>query len=602
MTSNATQVLGLLMRQLTGVHLKQEEINKNFSKMAKLAAVVGTAFAGAAILEGMTKVIEAGDKLVVIQNRLKAGGVSDAGVTLLTRTALNTALTVPGTSYTGNLNLGGDLRAALGNTADAAAALPDVAKSAAALNSAGISSFSGEGALADTLKSLDIMGAGMKNGAFDPATFAEAFKNLVQVEMQTNGMLTPTALLQIAKTGGFAAQGIDFKEFLASQLATFLELGSRAGSGLAQAEMEFVGGNASLKTIGGLQQYGLIGKDGYTHEDGHYALKPGALTGYADLLQKGMGYWVSHDLLPKLHAEGVTSAPAIIAALTQILGSVRAARYFMAQSTPAGQAMTQRDYDNAQASFNTQPYDQTQQSTSAQLKDINAAFETLITELGAPLVPVAVNMLKQLTGAILWLATEVSEHPTAATIVSEIAIGLSALAVAVGAFAVGAAAASALAFLAGPLGLTAAASGLVVLAGGIHALLSSYGDKIEAAATGRTPAEQEAYKKKLDALHDKGWDQLKDYLGLGTKGIGPDMSHPMTNAPIGSTLLQHDSYIAPTDNRPHIQTIVYTQLDGRTIAKTVSEEQSRDWSLPQSGSTRFDGSQTPSFPGQTIRV
>ena len=55
-----------------------------------------------------------------------------------------------------------------------------------------------------------------------------------------------------------------------------------------------------------------------------------------------------------------------------------------------------------------------------------------------------------------------------------------------------------------------------------------------------------------------------------------------------------------TSNAPLVHTITYIQLDGRTIAKAVSDQQARGMSMSPAGTSRFDGRMTPSSPGQLV--
>ena len=101
-----------------------------------------------------------------------------------------------------------------------------------------------------------------------------------------------------------------------------------------------------------------------------------------------------------------------------------------------------------------------------------------------------------------------------------------------------------------------------------------------------------------------GFDIGRGHEDEGAKGENGYTIDPMTGATIrpGGAPIHKDSYLSGPDNRPRIQTIVYTTLDGKVLAKTVSEEQARSMSLPASGSTRFDLKMTPQFAGTTMRV
>ena len=47
-----------------------------------------------------------------------------------------------------------------------------------------------------------------------------------------------------------------------------------------------------------------------------------------------------------------------------------------------------------------------------------------------------------------------------------------------------------------------------------------------------------------------------------------------------------------------VHTITYVQMDGRTIARAVSDQQARQATLPPSGTSRFDIRMNAPSPGQ----
>ena len=419
-------VLKVLSRDLLGMGKQADGLTSKMKGLRLAAIGAATALAGIGITKGMFDLAKMGDRIVLAQQRLAAAGASASSVASATNAAINLSTRLPGTTPDQNIDLVTKLRAALGgSTSEAISVLPGIAKAVTALNMSGLKGFAGQ--TESIVKALDLMGAGMKNGKFDPATMEKNFSLLSRAEIATGGLLPPQQFLQIARLAGFTAQGYNFKDFLGRNLAAFLELGSRAGSGAMQAAMQLYGGNGSIKTIMGMRQYGLLGANGYVHEAGHYAVKSGALYGYKDLLSQGMPYWLQKDLIPKLKSEGVKTSAQMIQALSQIFGSVRAARYVMAMATPSGQALTARDQTVLNKALAVDPYSKMMQAMTPSLTAFGGAFDGLLQVVGMPLVPVAVHVLHDLTNAVLGMESWAKIHPE---MVKEIVGGIAGLGVA----------------------------------------------------------------------------------------------------------------------------------------------------------------------------
>ena len=158
---------------------------------------------------------------------------------------------------------------------------------------------------------------------------------------------------------------------------------------------------------------------------------------------------------------------------------------------------------------------------TAKMAAFTAAWQNLLTALGAPLVEPAYHLLDKLTAGISWLAKVVSEHPDAARITGEIAAGLSALSVALGAFAIGSAAIGALTGAA--VGMTALGAALLPFAVGAAGAvaLDSLITKLEKMVGGFAPA--------------SGGPQQ------GAKGVSPDWHETTKNRP-GGPIIGDDDY------------------------------------------------------------
>lgn len=425
LTNNVSSVLRVIQKDLFGLGKTVDLTTGKFGALERAAVGAMQAIAGIGTVKLAFDAAKIGDQFVQAQNRLLATGVNQLDVVAYSTAAQRAAIAVPGALPSGALQLATELRASLGgNAAEVISILQPALRELIGLHAEGVNITAQS--FAQNIKALDLMGGAMKGGKFNPATFAKNLHYLDTLEVASGGLITPSTVLQFARLGGFTVQGTNFQRTMSELFTPIMELGSRAGSGAAQAAMQLLGGNASIKTINGMQQYHLIGPGGYVHEAGHYAVKPGALYGYKDLMDpnKGFSYWIQHDLVPLLNHDGVNSTTGVIAALSQVLGSVRAARFLMSTTTPSGQALQTRDMGIYNAAAGADPYAAAQGNLSTNLTNLSTAWTGFVQAIGAPLVPVAVKDLRAITSVVLDLENAAWAHPDAVKMMGEIAAGL----------------------------------------------------------------------------------------------------------------------------------------------------------------------------------
>jgi hypothetical protein len=146
----------------------------------------------------------------------------------------------------------------------------------------------------------------------------------------------------------------------------------------------------------------------------------------------------------------------------------------------------------------------------------------------------------------------------------------------------------------------AVAGGLASIASGLSALVAPIVAIMAVLKLGSDHETPETQKRREDLRKGLGHG-LSPSLLAPQDGYGVD-GRPIPKAAHEGGDVHKESYVPPNDNQPRIQTVTYIQLDGKTIAKAVSDEQTHAMSLPASGSTRFDGRQTAIFPGTTMRA
>ena len=153
--------------------------------------------------------------------------------------------------------------------------------------------------------------------------------------------------------------------------------------------------------------------------------------------------------------------------------------------------------------------------------------------------------------------------------------------------------------LAGPDGLAAVGSALVKLkdyvaefAQWARSVSDGLGLTTSSGGGGISPDKQRAINNLLSGRHSDG----------RPLGAGEDPSILGEEMPVPPSMVHKSSFLQGYDHGggARIQTITYVQLDKRTIARAVSEEQGRRFSGPENGTSGFSGRVSPLTPGGLV--
>ncbi len=461
--NGVSSVLKIISRDVLGLGKNIDSISKKFGKWRIGAIGVGTAVAGIGIaaLGAEYRLAKVGDELIRQERLLRASGAGKSETQAATARAESIAQHTFGVTPAEALRVIREMRTAIGTTPAAMQAAPEVMRMVAALNAFNMPGFTNK--TVELIKALDLMGAGLKHGRFSPTEFAKSFRALTQMEILAGGLIPPNIMMRFAQLGGFVGQitGNPIK-FLQQSFAMLMQLGTRAGSGMAQLINQLVGGQATTKSVFGmLSMYHILKPGGFKDIYGHFWIKPGGLIGYKELTKEGPLAWLTKVLLPKLRSEGVTSPAQMVQAISMIIGSVRAARDVYAMLLLASHKLYERDIALTQRALGTHPYQQAFKTLHGSTAAFSAALAGLFQVLGAAIVPTAVKYINDITRAILHLENLAASHPATTTKILKIFMGLSAAMVAIGTTAV----VGALITLVGPTGLIVGlASAIIVLA------------------------------------------------------------------------------------------------------------------------------------------
>ncbi|WP_086144184.1 phage tail protein [Janthinobacterium sp. GW458P] len=226
-----------------------------------------------------------------------------------------------GTSQLDNLQLMRDGMSAFADVHHAEMVAPTLAKMKFANHA-----FFGEAEGADNeRKFMDMLKVIELRGGLESKEKFEAQANIVQqVITATGGRVGPNEWLNMIKTGGLAAKGLQDDAFYYQMEPLVQEMGgNRVGTSLMSAYQNLYQGRTTKRSAKKLEEFGLIGDKSKVKHDkaGQISfLDPGALLG-SELFRENQFEWLEKVLLPQLAKKGITEKKQVLDAIGSIFSN-----------------------------------------------------------------------------------------------------------------------------------------------------------------------------------------------------------------------------------------------------------------------------------------
>jgi hypothetical protein len=592
MTSNASQVLGVLGRDLFGLGKAADQLAGKLN-LVKLAAwgAVGV-LAGGAAITGLGKLAEKGAELVHQQALFKSA-LLDSGKTAkqiasdvndATQTAWKATQQVPGTTWAGNLQSIRELRTVFGNTQTAEQQLPNLLKASMILQSLLPGAGAGDQVF-DLAKALEIKGKSM-----DPQQFNAMLGEFIQAEIASGGKVTGTDFLSAFKFGRTATQSWS-DEFVGQILPTLIQEmkgggmmsgATGPGNALQSAFQAVVGGAMSNKAADEFSHLGLLDahKIIHTRTGNIKGVEPGGVAGSSEF-EANPYKWVQDYLVPALRSHHITTPDAIREEIAHLFVN-RTAQQIMTMFATQQQRFEKDAELNRQAGGLNTYAQLLQDDPTMKMKNFTAAWQNLLQALGAPLVDTAYNLMGKLTVAMNDFSNWAANHQELVGIIEKIVGALAALAIAIGGLAVATAAVAALTPLGAAIaGVTAAA---VVLTGGLQGLDHVLHDMFPWAYGG----------KNNDPL--KNFTENREKNGLAFPSWWPKWMQPSDAVSVPAVPS------AAGNTQPSIQMTGNVNLSGKKVGTFVANSVADQLTKPKTGTTGVNTSVSAPMPGQTTSV
>jgi hypothetical protein len=202
LANGISPVLAIIGRDMLGLQTSIRQIERNFRGWAGAIAGVGSVLAGGAIIGGLAKIAEHGEKLLDQQVQLKNLGIEQNDILKIQKDYYNNiAKAVPTSTASEYLKTVKELRAVTGSTEDAARLAPKALKVDALLSN--VFGTESHGEYYKLLRSEEMKGISTDEKKREAFT-DEAFKYI----MAFGGKLTARDYQTLAKRGGAAFMGM----------------------------------------------------------------------------------------------------------------------------------------------------------------------------------------------------------------------------------------------------------------------------------------------------------------------------------------------------------------------------------------------------------
>ncbi|WP_394651772.1 phage tail tape measure protein [uncultured Acinetobacter sp.] len=428
-TDQATSELERQRRTLRNLNNVQQQ-HQRYSQNARTAGMTGMMMAGAGVgtLYAMRKPIDESKRVDIEENRIASLGFGKKATeeAILYARAMKTF----GTSTLDNLTLVRDGVTAFGDVHHAQWVAPTLAKMKFANEAMyGDHGVENEKKFMDMLKVIE-----MRNGLKSKESFTEQANIIQQVITATGGRVQAEEWLNVIKTGGIAAKGMDNKAFYYKMEPLVQEMGGfRVGTSMMSAYQNLYQGRTTQRAAANLDKFGLIGdysKVKHNKTGDLSYLDIGAIKNAA-LFKKDQFAWMEQVLVPALNAKGITKESDVIDAIGSIFSNRTASNLF-------AQMYMQRDQIHKNAKLNEGAFNidqlekQAQGTTAGKELDAKAKLHDAYLQFGQTILPIYTQALIMASNAMQGFTGWMQQNPTLAK-----ALGTGLLVIAAGLVAIG---------------------------------------------------------------------------------------------------------------------------------------------------------------------
>ena len=376
-------------------------IQQSTQKMASNARTagmygVGAAATGVGAMYQLRKPIHETKHMDVEENRIASLGLGKEA----TKEAIQFAKAMQtfGTSTLDNVGLMRDGITAFADVHHAELVAPTLAKMKFSNEAMyGDSGAENEKKFMDMLKVIEL-----RNGLKSEQAFQEQANIIQQVITATGGRVQAEEWLNVIKTGGIAAKGIENEAFYYKLEPLVQEMGGfRVGTAMMSAYQNVYQGRTTKRAANNLMNLGLIEDPSKLKHDksGQISfLDVGAIKGAA-LFKKDQFAWMEQVLVPQLKSKGITKEGDIIDAMGSIFTNRTASNLF-AQMYMQREQIHKNAKLNAGADNIDQLYGKAMGTTMGKELEARAKLHDAYLRFGTTILPVYTQAIEKATDVL----------------------------------------------------------------------------------------------------------------------------------------------------------------------------------------------------------
>lgn len=266
----------------------------------------------------------------------------------------------------------------------------------------------------------------MRGGLTSEAEFSKQANMVQKVLTATGGRVGPEEWLNLIKTGGLAAKGMNSDAFYYQLEPLVQEMsGNRVGTALMSAYSGLYQGRTTKRAAQNLEALGLIGDRSKVSQDkaGQLAhINPGALKG-SELFRENQFEWLEQVLLPQLASKGITEKQQVLDAIGSIFSNRTASNLFSQMYLQRDQIRKNERLNRGAADINTLDTLAKNSATGKEL-DLQARIHDMWLEMGDRVLPMYANGVEAVSAAVKGLTGFLENHTTVAKVLMVVIAGV----------------------------------------------------------------------------------------------------------------------------------------------------------------------------------
>jgi hypothetical protein len=329
------------------------------------------------------------------------------------------AIAVPGSGYSKNMKMMGELYSIVGGPG-ALAIAPKLAELDRVQSIVG-GKGKDQGSAYVLTRATELMGAltDPVTHQVDLASFGSVLDNMSRISIATHGKVTPEEWLNYAKQAGPAAGNLDADGLFTTGAIIQAMTGNRAGTAAQAVQRQFAGGVMTKSKAEELTNIGIFKPGDYeVGKGGHVTVKNNAAKSFVDKLMKDPLSAVTQDLIPALETHGYAALPDMTKELYRILGTAPEQREIYELIRGREQIKQERERTRSAlaggTALSTLNQDDPIQVTGA----FSTAFGDLLGALGSPLMASSIPTIRSLTTAMNEMSATAGKDKQATTVVA----------------------------------------------------------------------------------------------------------------------------------------------------------------------------------------